>query len=74
MKGFSLLSISPIFFILCFLNFLILQIVHKGRGLRRQNQQSEAIRNLVAKTQEGPAVAGASSSTAALVTKHKQFP
>lgn len=43
-------------------------------ALRRQNQQSEAIRNLVAKTQEGPAVAGASSSTAALVTKHKQFP
>jgi hypothetical protein len=37
-------------------------------GLRRQNQQSEAIRNLLAKTQEGPAIAGASSSTTALVT------
>lgn len=63
MKGFSLLSISQVFLRFCFLNFLILQIVHKGPGLRGQNQQSEAVWDLVAKTQEGLALTGASSST-----------
>ena len=50
MKGFSLLSISQVFFGLCFLNFLILQIAHKVPGLRGQNQWREAVWDLVAKT------------------------
>lgn len=74
MKGFSLISVSQVFFSLCFLNFLILQIAHEGPGLRGQNQQSEAVWVLFAKTQEGLALTGASSSTTVLVTKHKQFP
>lgn len=74
MKGFSLLSISRVFFSLCFLNFLILQIVHKGLGLRGQNQQREAMWDLVAETQEGLALSEASSSTTVLVRRHKQFP
>lgn len=71
MKGFSLLSILRVFFSLCFLNFLILQIFHKGLGSRGRNQQSEAVWDLIAKTQEGGPLTRASSSTAVLVTKHK---
>lgn len=59
MKGFSLLSISQVFFSLCFLNFLILQIVHQGTELCGQNQRSEAMWDLVTKTQEGLALTGA---------------